>query len=176
MKPSPLEWSLHSLKEGENRLHLSLKPEDLGINSNTVKKTIECDIVLKRNGSKVSLLGVISFSLVLECARCLERFTLNKSKNLSSYFIASETSLMGEKESLSPTDVITEYYENDIINLAPMLYDSVNLAIPIKPLCRDNCKGLCPICGTNLNRNQCSCEREKIDPRWEPLKKFLKKK
>ncbi len=176
MKRNRLDWNLYSLKEGENEFHLSLKPEELGIAAHTVDKTIECALTLKRNGTKVLLQGQTSFLLVLECARCFGRFILARKVNLAAYFIPKKTFDNGEKENLSITEVLTEYYKNDIINLAPILYDSVNLSIPIKPLCRDDCKGLCPICGTNLDVKKCNCKREKINPRWTPLEKLLEKK
>lgn len=176
MKLNRLEWNIHSLKEGENRFHFYLEPQDLAISNNAVNEKIECDFILKRDGLKVYLQGVISFTLQLECARCFERFVLYKKEELSAYFVKREPFFKSEKESLSQTDTLTEYYENDTINLAPVFLDTIILSIPIKPLCKEDCKGLCPICGANLNIEQCGCKKKSIDPRWEQLKKLKEKK
>lgn len=168
MEKNRLEWNLNSLKQGESGFHFFLKPGTLGIKDIAVGEKIECDFVLNRDGDKIYLQGIISFELQLECARCFEKFVLNKKEKLLAYFIKKEP-FIDEEEGLSQTDVLTEYYRNDIINLEHVFFDTIILSIPMKPLCKDNCKGLCPICGTNLNIKQCDCKRENIDPRWAPL-------
>ncbi len=176
MKKNKLVWNINSLRDEETKYHLYLKPEDLDIKNNFINNTIECAVVLRKLGSKISLQGEISFSLVLRCSRCFENFSLEKKETLSTYYIARETSFNTEKEDLSQIDILTEYYDNETIDLSQLLYDTVNLSIPIKPLCKDDCRGLCPICGSDLNTKSCSCKRDKIDTRWEPLKKLLKNK
>ena len=55
------------------------------------------------------------------------------------------------------------------IDLRPILVDAVALGLPLRPLCRVDCKGLCDSCGRNLNDGPCRCERASVDPRWAPL-------
>jgi uncharacterized protein len=69
-------------------------------------------------------------------------------------------------------DVVYLHPETDTINLTDDIRDYALLAIPMKSLCSENCKGLCPNCGANLNDGPCKCKEEKIDPRWEPLLKL----
>jgi len=176
MKSKDLELDIRSLKEGENEFSFSLKSDEIGMKDNFVEGAIKCDIILIRNGSTVFLQGTISFSFILECARCFEKFTLRKKEKIFSYFHPKKIDFNEHKEHLSKTDVEIEYYENDIISLRPTVYDAINLAIPLKPLCKPDCKGLCPICGTNLNIKQCNCDTHKSDPRWKPLEKLLKEK
>jgi uncharacterized protein len=57
-----------------------------------------------------------------------------------------------------------------------LVREAIILSLPLKPLCSEDCKGLCPICGTDLNRSQCSCVKERTDPRWDQLKGLLKRK
>jgi uncharacterized protein len=57
-----------------------------------------------------------------------------------------------------------------------MVRESILLTLPLKPLCREDCKGLCPICGIDLNKSVCSCVKRETDPRWEKLKGLLDKK
>ncbi len=70
-------------------------------------------------------------------------------------------------------DTGVSFYKNDTIDLGEIMRDEFYLALPMKPLCRADCKGLCPVCGVNRNRETCTCREEWIDPRMEPLKKFL---
>ena len=62
--------------------------------------------------------------------------------------------------------------ETDKIDLAKDIRDYAILAVPMKKLCSEDCKGLCPKCGKNLNDGTCDCHEEKMDPRWEPLQKL----
>ncbi|MDE5879088.1 MAG: DUF177 domain-containing protein [Desulfovibrio sp.] len=57
-----------------------------------------------------------------------------------------------------------------MLDLAAVCWEEFMLSLPVAPLCREECKGLCPVCGTNLNEGQCACEREDADPRMAPLR------
>jgi uncharacterized protein len=76
------------------------------------------------------------------------------------------------RDELSVTDAEAEigYYQGDGLLLEDVLREQVLLALPLKVTCREDCKGLCPECGKNLNQEQCSCSREVEDPRWAALK------
>jgi uncharacterized protein len=75
----------------------------------------------------------------------------------------------GERE-IDPDDFGAAYYENDEIDLEQLIRERVHLSLPMKPLCDQDCRGLCPQCGTNLNRGTCDCRRDWEDPRLEALK------
>ena len=86
---------------------------------------------------------------------------------------ASET---GEEEvEVEDDDLTTAFYTNDEIDLGQLVLEQFYLAVPMKPLCRESCRGLCPECGTNLNTGTCSCVREWVDPRLESLRALLDK-
>jgi uncharacterized protein len=174
-KHSKLCWSINSLHEGKNTFHLSITPAELDLDpkNTTIKGPIEADITLTKNGTKVILEGKAVFSLVLECARCFATFTLKFQEALSAYYF-SEKLPYRDTEGLSKEEVLSEQYFDDTIDAQQLLHDTITLAKPMKPLCSDGCKGLCPICGQNLNTAQCTCKKDNSDPRWEPLKKLMK--
>lgn len=174
MKKSKLEINIHSLAEGNNEIKLHVQPKEVDIENSITANDIECTIELNKNKSEVLLEGKISCTLELKCSRCFKPFSLKKNESLSAYFVKKESRKKTETERLSTKDILTEYYENDTINLAPILHDIIALSIPMKPLCSSVCKGLCPSCGANLNSENCTCTSEKTDPRWDPLKKLLK--
>jgi uncharacterized protein len=74
--------------------------------------------------------------------------------------------------SFASDDAEEEVYTGKVIDLDPILREQVLLALPSYPVCREDCKGLCPVCGTNLNERECGCERKPRDPRWAGLEKF----
>src|SRR5262249_2840161 len=75
----------------------------------------------------------------------------------------------GERE-IEEDDLSTAFYENDTIDLGQLMREQFYLVLPMKPLCNEGCVGLCPVCGTNLNRGTCECAREWDDPRLAVLK------
>ena len=67
-------------------------------------------------------------------------------------------------------DLSTAFYEHDTIDLGQLMSEQFYLALPMKPLCKDACRGLCAQCGTNLNRETCGCSPAWDDPRFAALK------
>lgn len=110
--------------------------------------------ILKTNNSFV-FTGELKGELLLECSRCLEKF---------SYVVNME---------VDEEIALEEIEDLEHVDIYEMLLENIYLAISIKPLCSPDCKGLCPQCGQNLNDEQCDCEREMVDPRMEKLKKFF---
>jgi uncharacterized protein len=74
---------------------------------------------------------------------------------------------------LGDDELAVSFYRNDEIDLAHMIWEQIVLALPMKPVCKTDCQGLCPDCGVNRNIKTCSCVRDTVDPRWESLKSLL---
>jgi uncharacterized protein len=74
---------------------------------------------------------------------------------------------------LAPDELDVTYLEDDQINTDQLLRENLLLSLPLQPLCRDDCRGLCPRCGANLNQEPCGCERPPADPRMDALRKLL---
>jgi uncharacterized protein len=102
------------------------------------------------------------------CDRCLVDF-----KN---HFEAKQRQLfhVGDKEIADNEDIILLPDSATEIDLSPYLMEMVMLNHPIKLICKDDCKGLCPNCGANLNEDDCQCSTDAIDPRWSELRKLIK--
>lgn len=109
--------------------------------------------------------GAMELQLPLECVRCLESFVFTTTLELEDTFRLPGASLRPE----------TSYAVGDDgwLDLTPLLREQCWLSIPMKPLCRPDCLGLCPHCGANLNSESCTCEDVKIDPRLALLKELL---
>jgi uncharacterized protein len=132
--------------------------------------------VAKAGGEAFSVTGGVKTRLELTCSRCVEPFDVpvNAAFELR-YVPQAENSGEGERELLED-DLITAYYREGMLDIGDLLREQFQLALPMKPLCRDACKGLCPQCGANLNRTECGCAPAWEDPRLAPLKQLLKPK
>jgi uncharacterized protein len=118
------------------------------------------------------LAGRASTSLELTCSRCAEPFRVPVEAAFDlRYLPHRENTGEGERE-VEEDDLTTAYYREDTIDLGELVREQLYLALPMKPLCEEACKGLCPQCGTNLNRGACDCRQDWHDPRLEALKAF----
>lgn len=115
----------------------------------------------------VALEGNLTAHTELGCSRCLTRYQqqLNLQFTEVYSFAPSGTTEDDNKEQPLPPD--------GVIDLEPLIREYALLDIPIKHVCREDCKGLCPVCGTNLNEEDCGHRQEEIDPRMAKLKQLL---
>jgi uncharacterized protein len=110
----------------------------------------------------------------LTCSRCLEPFTLPVATDFDLRYVPrTENVGDGEKE-VEEDDLTTAFYSEDQIDLGHLIVEQLQLAVPMKPLCNEACKGLCPQCGTNLNISSCDCSQKWEDPRLAALKAFAR--
>jgi len=112
--------------------------------------------------------GRIEGDVALECSRCLSDAAAHVSDEAHLIFAES-----GEEEIDDP-DVFRLDPKDPELDLRPAIREERLLAAPSFALCRDDCKGLCPRCGRDLNAGSCTCEDKSADPRWDALKKISK--
>jgi uncharacterized protein len=140
---------------------------------------------LKRTGRRVLLHGSATAELSAPCGRCLTPVSSALPLEFDLTFVPEdeyrapagrgEDRDVGESAaSFEPKQADEETYTGKEIDLAPVFREQLILALPPYPLCQDACKGLCSVCGTNLNERECGCERKVPDPRWAGLEKFKK--
>jgi uncharacterized protein len=111
--------------------------------------------------------------LEMDCSRCLEPFEVPVDATFDLRYVPlTENTGEGERE-VSEDDLMTAYYREGMLDLIELLREQFVLALPMKPLCTPDCRGLCPQCGANLNKTQCTCAPAWEDPRLAPLKSLL---
>ena len=81
-----------------------------------------------------------------------------------------------DEQEIQEDDLSTAFYEDDKIDLGQLMREQFLLSLPMKPLCSDACRGLCPVCGTNLNRGSCDCKSTWDDPRLAALREIREKR
>jgi uncharacterized protein len=144
--------------------------------------------VRREKGTTVILEVRVSSVIEMTCGRCLEPFTVPVYADVRTRFVPpaefakvtaetaphdGELTVGEEDEGTTEEEVVgIAEYRDDKIDLAEVVREQLYLALPMKPLCREDCKGLCPVCGVNRNRETCTCQLEWVDPRMPALKKW----
>jgi uncharacterized protein len=113
--------------------------------------------------------------VTMTCSRCLEPFTQAVEVHIEEAFVPTVDMATGMPIVQDESDVAVLIDEHHILDLSEILRQSILLAMPLTPVCSPDCKGLCPVCGANLNHESCSCTVESIDPRWSALHILLQR-
>jgi len=120
----------------------------------------------------IRLRGRLSAGLELQCARCLEPVKQDVDREFELLYRPLGADAGRDELSVTAAEAEIGYYQGDGVLLEDVLREQVLLALPLKVTCREDCKGLCPHCGKNLNEEQCSCNVPMEDPRWAALKEI----
>jgi uncharacterized protein len=119
--------------------------------------------------NQIRITGMLQTKVELVCARCLDSLAEDISRDFD-LFYRPMAAMPGEQEAhLSSDDTELGFFEGEGLFLADVLVEQVTLAIPMKIICRSDCRGLCAHCGANLNHEGCRCNTHATDPRFEPL-------
>ncbi len=135
---------------------------------------VKGDLNAFREYDHVRVTGRVSVPLKLSCSRCLADFDSFVDSSFTLFF-RKDTGVRheeGDEIELGEQDLLSSTYQGDEIDLTHEIEEQIAMEIPLKPLCDDNCKGLCHTCGTDLNVSQCSCSNEVINFRFSALKDF----
>ena len=123
----------------------------------------------------IRLQGDLATTLEVSCARCLEAVTQNVARAFDLLYRPQGTDAGNEELSVTAAEAEIGYYQGEGLLLEDALREQVLLVVPLKVICREDCKGLCPTCGKNRNTELCSCVPPAGDPRWEALKDLREK-
>ena len=152
---------------------LDIQSEDYSLDDD-----IRVICLVRRDGNLAIVKGEAITPVKVNCARCLEPFVMEVSGTFS--LVVKQMSvgepvpqLSEEEEELDEERLL--YVEHDVatLDITDYVRDAVILTLPLKPVCREDCKGLCYSCGHNLNEGECGCERKTEDPRWQALSEIL---
>jgi len=128
------------------------------INNNqivSIPDKFNVDITVYKTQDSFVFTGTSEGTIILRCSRCLEEFNYNTKNKINKEILIKN---------------IKDYLN---FNLEKIFVENIILELPLKPLCSENCKGLCPICGQNLNHGECNCEIDTTDSRLAKLKNFF---
>ncbi len=126
---------------------------------------------LTRIGTGILVTGELETTVGLECTRCLSTFLTTTRFEIEEEFRPTLDIVSGARLVQEPDqDAATLIDERHILDLAEIIRQDLLLSLPPSPVCRPDCRGLCPYCGQNQNDGNCDCQPEAIDPRWAALK------
>uniref|UniRef100_A0A7V2EFW9 DUF177 domain-containing protein n=2 Tax=Thermoanaerobaculum aquaticum TaxID=1312852 RepID=A0A7V2EFW9_9BACT len=126
---------------------------------------------LKKSGSGYAVAGTVSGRGHLRCVRCLGEFEFAFEERFSVQMLPLALAPQEEEVQLTRKDLDVRFYSEPVLDLLELACEQVELALPVKPLCREDCLGLCPRCGADLNQGACGCPPE-VDERWHKLLDF----
>jgi len=132
------------------------------------------------DGSTVHVRGRLAGKVSTECGRCLESYELPLAQELDLFYLPRAQGRPQEQEEeveLTDREVVVGYYDGDRLDLGEVLREQIFLDLPLKRLCRDDCRGRCPSCGQDKNKVACACPptEEPGDPRLAALRKLFQK-
>jgi uncharacterized protein len=133
---------------------------------------LESQATIKKLGQSVMIKGRIKAILQLRCVRCLKEFSYPLASVFELTLRSTEETALTEEVELSDKDLESNFFDGEEIALSEVACEQVFLEIPMKPLCQDGCKGLCPSCGKDMNVSSCECKKKELESEFSVLKKL----
>lgn len=130
-------------------------------------KPCEVNITVEHTGRLYIARGNLKTEIKLQCSRCLKDTIYKVDTDLD--FVLVEA-IYEPEFSDEENDII--FFHDTLVDITPIVQETVLVNLPIRILCQEDCKGLCPKCGVDKNTGQCNCQEKEIDPRWEKLKEL----
>ena len=177
-----MRLELSHFRQPETEFHKVFQPADLASGGEDYRVTAPVDLrmVIHKDQDRYRLVGTVKTELELDCSRCLEPYKLPVDRAFDLRFLPAgvaepATDDDDEEIEVEDDDVSLTFYRDEQIDLNELLREQFYLALPMKPLCKVDCKGICPQCGTNRNTAPCDCNPHWEDPRMAGLKTLLKR-
>ena len=154
---------ISNLSEGEHNFVFENKIDVLELND-PFYGNYKSDVMLQKLHDQLIVSVISEFKVKFECDRCGTEFKSTLCSDFKMIFLMNEA-----PEETDSINVIYLSRDADKIDIKSDVREYALLSIPMKKLCKDDCKGLCFKCGKDLNKEQCTCSTDEIDPRWKPL-------
>lgn len=152
-------------------------PEELELPQDETRFShpVVVDGSLSAAGGKWVVQARVATRATYECSRCLTIFEEEIVGDMAVLYEKSAGAPPDEADALAVSgDIVLLPLDAGEIDISDRVEEAIVLAIPMKPLCREDCRGLCPKCGIDLNQDRCNCTAEEVDTRWVALRKLIK--
>jgi len=133
---------------------------------------LQSEVKIRKAGRSVLIAGKVETSLRLQCVRCLKEFSYPLSTAFELTLHPFKEAPTEEETQLGSEEMGASFFEGGEIHLSEIACEQIFLEIPYQPLCQEGCKGLCPICGQDLNLSSCKCVKEELTSGFSALKKL----
>jgi len=160
------------LKEASAPFAKNYAPAELQLEDDFMRLASEAKVEgrASKKREQVRMQGTINASVEVDCDRCAAPVNVPVNTDFDVTYLPLEAlTVDAEATELQEDDLNFAAYEGNTLDLDVLAREQILLALPTRQLCREDCQGLCPACGANLNTQTCGCEQQDIDPRWAAL-------
>jgi uncharacterized protein len=160
--------------DDQNSFDLIIEPNliDLDGDIGSLTKPLQVIGTLTKKLVQIDVEGKINGEIELICSRCLENTSTKIENSFEVAFVTKDYFTTETEAELTDEDLDVSLYDGETIDLIELAREQLLLEVPTHFVCKTDCKGLCPKCGTNLNNQTCNCDTKEIDPRWAKLKEL----
>lgn len=137
-------------------------------------KPVHANVIIKKIGEEIFIKGYISTCLSLICCRCLSPYEFYIDSDFNHVYLPEELEI--ENDQLDSDDVDMLFYYSRKLDLKDIILEQLNFTFPLRPMCSEDCQGICPVCGKIIKKGNCSCAANESDPRLDKFKIFLRDK
>ncbi len=134
------------------------------------RSPLQVRLTVVREYDHIRVNGRVETTLRLNCARCLAEFQMEINSPFTIFYMRSAGLPQDEDVELAEEDMISATYEGNEIDFSTEISEQIILAVPFKPLCKEDCRGLCPSCGAELNVTECACGQNHVNLKFTALK------
>jgi uncharacterized protein len=161
---------LDCLKEGNWFREVVPDADEIGFSL----QAVHASFLVRRTEGAVIVEGRVETVVQVACSRCLDDAQIPVRTSFRYTFLPADEMVLQDQE-LNAEDIEFGFFEGEMIDLDPVIYEQIVLQIPMKTLCREDCRGLCTRCGTNLNVSGCECDTAQGDERFAVLRNLKKR-
>ena len=163
---------LENLEGGKSDFAHVYQPDDLNPVDERVKLSGPATVKgkVRLSGNEVFVNGHVDTRAQVECDRCLKPIELPVNADFELEYITGSEYESSAAAALTEAEMSVSVFDGDAIDVDEIVKEQILLAVPTRMLCREDCKGICPQCGTDRNAGECACVTNEIDPRWAALK------
>ncbi|HEV8169869.1 MAG TPA: DUF177 domain-containing protein [Pyrinomonadaceae bacterium] len=163
---------LENLEGGKGDFAHVYNPDELNPVDEGVKLTAPATVNgrIRLGGNEVFVNGHVDTRTQVECDRCLKTIELPVNADFELEYITGTEYESSEVAELTEAEMSVSVFDGHALDVDEIVKEQILLAVPTRMLCREDCKGICPECGTDRNTGECNCETKEIDPRWAALK------
>lgn len=172
-----MKINVHAVPDAGLELADDISTEELGLDTDEIEVVGTChlSVRVRKLGAGFQVTGQARVTVAQECARCLEPIERTIEPTFDMVYEKAGSAHMRTEEQIRQGDLGITFFNDSEIDLGPEAKQAVRLALPLKPLCRQDCRGLCPSCGTNLDTGECECRERGKEAHSATMGDLLKK-
>jgi len=165
---------LENLEGGKGDFAHVYNPDELNPVDERVKLSAAAEVngKIRLAGNEVFVNGHVDTRAQVECDRCLKPVEVPVNADFELEYISGSEYESSAAAELTEAEMSVSVFDGKAIDVDEIVKEQILLTVPTRMLCREDCKGICPECGTDRNTGECSCVTSDIDPRWAALKKL----